>query len=298
MSLRRLTVRLSEAEVGAIAEALGAMPWPLSFYESDDGGWCLEALAADRAAAREVATRIALAAAACGLAPPAVADEPVPDLDWRQVARDAFPPRRIGRYRLRPGHAPATIGGIDVILDVGPAFGSGEHATTRGCLLALERLARSRRPTSILDMGTGSGVLAVAAAKTWPTRVLAVDSDPAAVANARYHARLNGVAGQVRVIAADGFGHRETAGPFDLIFANILARPLIAMAGALTKALAAGGTAVLSGLLVRHQGAVLAAYRARGLALGERLVRDGWATLVLRRRSPGHPPPASPGSGR
>jgi ribosomal protein L11 methyltransferase len=172
-------------------------------------------------------------------------------------------------------------------LDAGLAFGSGEHASTRGCLMALERVAARRRPRRVLDLGTGSGILAIAAAKRLRVPVLATDLEPWSVRVAADNARLNGVAPLVRAVLADGWRNRvvRARAPYDLVFANILARPLCAMAGDLAAHLAPGGTAILAGLLGAQARMVLAAHRRAGLRLAARLDVAAWTTLVLCRRA-------------
>ena len=175
-------------------------------------------------------------------------------------------------------------GRIVLRLDAGVAFGSGEHGSTRGCLRALEGMAH-RRPRRILDLGTGSGILAMAAARLARRPVTGTDIDPWSVRTARENARRNGLGNRARFLRADGWSSPAIArgAPYDLVFANILARPLCAMARDLARHLAPGGTAILAGLLATQARMVLAAHRRPGLYL-ERVVGDGaWATLVLRR---------------
>jgi ribosomal protein L11 methyltransferase len=169
---------------------------------------------------------------------------------------------------------------IAVEIDAATAFGTGEHPSTRGCLIAFDRLMRRRRFRAPRDVGTGSGILAIAAAKTLRRRIVAGDVDPAAVRVARHHVRRNGVAKLVRVACAAGAG-RGTGS--DLVFANILARPLALMARDLSRATAPGGLVLLSGLLRRQEAGVVAAYRPHRLVLDFRVIIDDWSTLVLRR---------------
>ena len=175
-------------------------------------------------------------------------------------------------------------GAVALEIDAAEAFGTGEHPSTSGCLLALDRLARRRRLSRPLDIGTGSGVLAIAAAKTLHRPVLASDIDCAALRVAARHVRRNGLAGRVRLVCAPGYRSRALRrSKYDLVFANILARPLARMAPDLKRALAPGGVAVLSGLLRRQEPLVLSSHRSQRLSLERRLVIDGWSTLVLRR---------------
>jgi ribosomal protein L11 methyltransferase len=212
---------------------------------------------------------------------------PIPSTDWLYRTAQSFPPQRIGRFWIHGSHvsqAPPD-GAVPIRLDAGQAFGSGEHESTRGCLLALDRLAGRRRLKRVLDLGCGAGILAIAAAKCWPARVLAADNDPIAVAVARENAARNGVAGRVRCLQSDGYGSAvlRGAGPFDLILANILADPLCAMARATARNLAPDGVAVLSGLLERQAGRVLAAHRRFGLRPRDQIGQGLWVTLVLGR---------------
>jgi ribosomal protein L11 methyltransferase len=170
-------------------------------------------------------------------------------------------------------------------VDAATAFGTGEHPSTRGCLLALDRLAQRRRFRTPLDIGAGTGILAIAAAKVLRRKILASDIDPGAVIGARYNAARNGVAGLVRVRSAPGYRDRALRkSRHDLILSNILARPLAILAPDLSRSLAADGRAVLSGLLRRQEPIVLAPHRACGIVLDHRLIIDGWSTLILRRR--------------
>ncbi|HVM78207.1 MAG TPA: 50S ribosomal protein L11 methyltransferase [Stellaceae bacterium] len=260
------------------AEALEAFCAAVSAFETAPGGaWLVEGfsdMAPDRAS---------LAAALAG----SIRVERLPRRDWVRENQESFPPRRVGRYFIYGSHhrdgVPA--GTIGLLIDAATAFGTGEHATTAGCLRVLDALARRRRFRRILDMGTGTGILAIAAAKTWARPVLAVDIDHGSVRVARTNLGRNGVAGRVRAEWSRGYCSRWVAArrPYDLVLANILARPLAAMAHDLRAALAPGGIAVLSGLIEWQAPFVLAAHRLQGLRLVRRLAIDGWTTLELRR---------------
>lgn len=226
-----------------------------------------------------------------GIAEPALTIEQIPPIDWLAATYEAFPPIRIGRFHIHGSHDRTRVptGAIGLCVDAATAFGTGEHETTAGCLTALQRLAKRRRVRNVLDMGCGSGILAFAAARLWRAPVLAIDVDPEAVRVARINARANEVGRWVTARSGDGYADRHVAagGPYDLIIANILARPLAAMAKDLAANLAFGGTAVLAGLLTGQQAQVLAAHRAQGLELVERLPVGDWPTLVLRKRRSG-----------
>jgi len=209
--------------------------------------------------------------------------ERLPERDWLQENQASFPPLRAGRFFVFGSHItrPPPSGSWPILVDATTAFGTGEHATTRGCLLALQHL----RPRRVLDMGTGTGILAVGAARAGARRVLAADIDPQSVRVAQVNLRRNGVAARVAAFASDGYRDRRIAraAPFDLILANILARPLVRMAPDLARSLAPRGIAVLSGLLARQEKFVLAAHRAQKLRFLRRIAIDGWHTLVLQK---------------
>ncbi len=288
----RVALQVPGGHVAAFEHALDKDAVALSSFETAPGGpWCVEALFAARPGRAAIEARLALAAAALGCAAPHAEIAPVPDTDWLAVSRDSFPPIRAGRFHIHGSPLPPAGGSaIDIEIDAGPAFGSGEHQTTRGCLLVLDALAkRGHRVGRVLDMGCGSAILAIAAARLWGASVLAADVDPRSVRTASANVRRNGVARLVRATLGDGYRNPAVrrAAPYDLIVANILARPLIAMAPDLARCLAPRGIAVLSGLLGRQERAVLAAHRARGLVLRRRIVIDDWHTLVIARPRPG-----------
>jgi ribosomal protein L11 methyltransferase len=226
--------------------------------------------------------------------PPEVTIEPLLARDWLAENRERFAALRIGRFLVQEpeDETPVPPSLIALRIEAATAFGSGRHGSTEGCLRALDML-RGRRIRRPLDLGCGSGILAIAAAKLWRVPVLASDVDPHAVAIARANARLNGVGHLVRVVVADGYRSPAIAAerPFDLVLCNILARPLKRLAQGLARHLAPGGIAVLAGLLTADSNDVLAAYRAGGLSLVRNIDVDGWRTLVLER--PPAPPPTS-----
>ena len=211
--------------------------------------------------------------------------EPLRPADWEAQSLASFPPISVGRFTIAGAHRAAPRRRFALCIDAGPAFGSGRHESTQGCLLALDWLARRRHVTRAFDIGTGSGILAVAAARLWPTRVLALDSDPLAVSAARETVRRNGVSRRVTVVRGEGF--RTVAvgrlGRADLIIANIRARPITAMAPGFARHLRPSGAAVLSGLLADEERLVLAAFRTRGLRLRRRIRLGAWVTLILTR---------------
>lgn len=259
----------------------------MAFELTPGGPWQLQGLTMDEPDEAAIRGRLALAAAALGLPLPETTIEKLPDVDWLARNRRAFPPIRAGRYFVYGSHYEGAVppGAIGLRLDASIAFGSGEHATTRGCLLALDRLARRRRQARrVLDLGCGSGILALAAAQTWTGRVLAADIDRGSVRLARENVRDNGLnPRRVLVRWSDG-PKRLRPGRNDIVCANILATPLRRLSRGLARAVGRGGTLILSGLLAAQSADVVAAYRFQRLALVRRIAIDGWHTLVLRRR--------------
>jgi ribosomal protein L11 methyltransferase len=288
-ALETVSVTVPEGALEAYEAALGQACGSVGLFRDDATGlWTVEGVKPQGEAEAALAASLAVAALATGVAATPARRATAAE-GWLARTHAAFPEQFIGRrFAVRGTHlaGPPAPGRITLVLDAAVAFGSGEHGSTRGCLYALERLARGHRPRRVLDLGTGSGILAMAAARLLRRRVLATDIDPWSVRAARDNARRNGLAPRLPVRRADGWrsGAARAAGPYDLVLANILARPLTRMAADLARHLAPGGTAVLAGLLTRQARWVLAAHRRHGLVLAA-VLRDGeWATLVLRRR--------------
>jgi ribosomal protein L11 methyltransferase len=288
----------------ALAESLAADEFAASAFEDASGRWSLAIYfrePPDAAAVRALIASLGGAAAA-----EALRFETLAPADWVRNSLESLAPVEAGRFVVHGAHARARVRGnrVRIQIEAGLAFGTGHHGTTRGCLLALDRIvkARRRRPAArsmaavprkrarhalALDVGTGSGVLAIAAAKALRQRVLASDLDARAVAIARENARINRVGGALEVIHAGGLRAAafRARGPYAVIFANILLDPLKALATPMTRLVAANGYVVLSGLLAGQAAAALASYRARGLVLVHRMTLENWATLILARRS-------------
>jgi ribosomal protein L11 methyltransferase len=273
--------------------ALGSVCRSVAFsLDEATGNWTLEAVRGQGVKEAELQAALALAAAVTGHAAEA-GRAPVDADGWLARTAEAFPQQRIGRrLLLRPTHLPDAPAGGRIVLriDAGLAFGSGEHSSTRGCLLAFERLAprrarSDRRWTArILDLGAGSGVLGLYAAAWLRRPVELTDIEPWSVRVAAENATMNGLRHLARARVADGWHARWLRGRhFDLVFANILARPLCAMAQSLAGHLAPGGVAVLAGLLATQAPMVIAAHRRAGLRLVSRREQGAWATLVVRR---------------
>lgn len=278
-------VRPETAE--ALADALEPFCVSVSWYEVTAKDWRVEGIAAAEPDRDAVVNALGQAAWRPGIPAPRLHVAPVPPADWAAANLSTFKPVTVGRYFVHGSHFKGVMppGRIALALDAGMAFGSGEHATTAGCLAVLDDLARRRRFSNVLDLGCGSGILAFAMARTWPAWVLAVDIDPEAVAVARENARRNRLAPRIRFAVGNGMTAPlvRARAPYDLIVANILARPLVRMAGAVASALTSGGIAVFSGLIAADAPWVESAARTHGLGCIRRVVRDGWATLVLRR---------------
>jgi ribosomal protein L11 methyltransferase len=285
--LETVAVSVSEDALEAFEAALANACDTVGFFRNHDTGvWRVEGVKQVGLNEAELASSLAVAAIMTGASP--VLERSATEADgWLARTYASFPEQLIGRYfAVRGTHltGPEIPNRITLTLDAGLAFGTGEHGSTRGCLVALETVAR-RRPAHILDMGTGSGILAMAAARLLNRPVLATDIEPWAVRVAAENAELNGVAHLVRVRLADGWSDPfvRGQGPYDLVFGNILARPLCLMARDLALNLAPGGTAILAGLLANQARWVLSAHRAQGLRL-ERMVPQGpWTTIVVRK---------------
>lgn len=277
-----------EAAVEAYEAALASVCGTVGIFEADDSQtvWRIEGVKDAGVDEPALATAMALARAATGI-DAVLGRQPTEAEGWLARTYSAFPEQQVGRrFVVRGTHlGPAAPGPrLTLTLDAGIAFGSGEHGSTRGCLRALEAVAY-RRPTRILDLGAGSGILAMAAAALLHRPVLAVDIEPWSVRVAAQNAAMNRLHRLVSCRLGNGWRTPAIRGaaPYDLVFANILARPLCMMAGALAARLAPGGTAILAGLLDSQARMVLAAHRRQGLVLEHRLVEGYWATLVLRR---------------
>lgn len=211
--------------------------------------------------------------------------EKLGDQDWVAMSLKGLKPVGAGRFFVHGAHDKDKIpaGAVSIEIEAGQAFGTGHHGTTAGCLEALELLLRQRTFERIFDIGTGTGLLAIGLAKALRQPVLASDIDPISVEVAQENAILNGVGSWVHVVEATGMLHAKIRnnGPFDLIVANILTGPLIAMASDIAGEIRSGGSLVLSGILESQANRVVAAYVAHGLRLERQALRDGWSTLTF-----------------
>ncbi|MCU0838618.1 MAG: 50S ribosomal protein L11 methyltransferase [Rhodospirillales bacterium] len=281
-----IRVVVPPAAVAAFETALAPFCDAVSALEAGADAWRVEGLARQPPDAVSLDVACRLAAAAAGVPPPVPATTRLVERDWVACVQSDMPAVTAGCFTVYGSHLDDRVarGRIGLRIDAAQAFGSGHHASTAGCLAALSGLRRQpvRRA---LDLGCGSGVLAIAIARLWRARVIAADIDPRATDEAAANAGRNGVGPWIRTVATDGIGRSvRAAGPFDLIVANILARPLVRLAGAIVPCLGDGGWLILSGFLDPTAAAVARAYAVRGLQLVQRRDEAGWTTLVYRRR--------------
>jgi ribosomal protein L11 methyltransferase len=287
----RLYVTTSEAVAGDVLNALsdlfGEEDYAIATQEVDEANEVWEAsiyMTADDEA--EIAARFS-ELVKTDFPTLTIEREVLPDIDWISKSLEGLKPVRAGRFLVHGSHDADRVkaNDIGILIEAGQAFGTGHHGTTAGCLNMIGDVLRSRRVRNALDLGTGSGVLAIAAYQLAKIPVVATDIDPVAVRVARDNARINGVAGGIHFATAPGFHHRvfREHGPFDLIIANILARPLMKLAPELVQHLSAGGTVILSGILSAQRWKVIAAYNGAGLRHIRTTWMNGWVTIELRK---------------
>ncbi|GJD50163.1 Ribosomal protein L11 methyltransferase [Methylobacterium crusticola] len=277
--------RAARAMTDLIGEVFDPGETAVAAFEAEDGRtWRLEAYFSEEP--DEAAVR-ALIRPIVGDAADAASFAAIDQQDWVRASLEGLKPVRSGRILVHGAHDRGRVSPNDrpIEIEAALAFGTGHHGTTLGCLDALVDETRRRRPARVLDVGTGTGILGLAAARLLHVRVVAGDLDPEAVATARGNAAFNGLANRMAFYEAPGLRSplASRARGFDLVFANILARPLTRLAPSLARAVATGGTLVLSGLIPRDVPGVLTAYAAQGFRLRRRRTIEGWATLELRR---------------
>ena len=288
MSTHALTITTDETTATRLAEAMDMFspaPDAISLFEVNEekGEWGVAAYFSGTPDADAISSHLA----AYGLADTCWEIAPLPSENWVEKSLEGLKPVFGGRYKLFGSHdadvMPANISNIE--MDAGQAFGTGHHGTTRGCLMLLDEIFRLYHPKRVFDLGTGTGVLAIAAAKTLRQPVLASDIDPISVMVTNENAHKNGVFGYLHTVEAVGFDHPQIlrAAPFDLIIANILAGPLKAMSGAMRRHTVPGSLVLLSGIMERQAASVIATYRSQGFRLERRMILEGWATLLLSR---------------
>jgi ribosomal protein L11 methyltransferase len=268
-----------------LSETFDAGETAVAAFEAENGGWDITVHFSEKPDEAAIRQLVALASDEATAA--AVRFEAVEAKDWVKASLEGLKPVVAGRFMVHGAHDRDSVGPnvIGIEIEAALAFGTGHHGTTRGCLVLLDEVLREWRPERVLDLGTGTGVLAIAAAKALRQHVLASDIDRQAAITAKENARLNGAGQWVEVICAKGFGAPEfaQAGPFDLVLANILANPLKRLASPMRAHLAPGAMVILSGLLPEHANGVIAAYRAIGLILKKRITLEGWTSLLLAR---------------
>ena len=282
-----LTTLMGAERAQALAEAVeeALEPFGVGHFEVEDGSGLFEV--GCHFEERPDGVALDLLAAVHGAKPFLVSE--VPDVDWVAKVRRDLPPVVAGRFVVHGAHSAGELPGgkLPLLVEAAMAFGTGHHATTLGCLLALDRLeAEGFAPARVADVGAGTAVLAMAAALLWPeAEVVAGDNDPVAVETARANLVANGL-GRVAAVEAEGVAHERLAGPFDLVVANILKGPLIGMAPDLAGVLAPGGRVILSGILATQADEVAATYADLGINEARRDVIGDWAALILTQGEP------------
>lgn len=282
-----LPYELAEGLSDAIGNALELEISATALDIADEGRglWHLDAYCLVGIDPKFAAQRVAGLAADLDMPDAEITIVEVEDLDWVAKSQSDLAPVRAGRFFVHGSHDRALrpFGGVSIEIDAAQAFGTGHHATTQGCLEAFDALLKRARRHTVLDVGCGSGILAIAAALTLRSFVIATDIDPLAVKIAGENAIANGARTWVRTAVAAGTQHKtiRAAAPFDVVFANILARPLQTLAPEIVSVLAPGGRAILSGLTSDQEARVISAYRVQGLHLEHRVAIDGWSTLIL-----------------
>jgi ribosomal protein L11 methyltransferase len=289
--------RSARAMTDLIGEIFDPAETAVAAFETEDGGpWLLEAYFAtepDEHAIRELVRPLV------GAEADRAVFQPLEQQDWVKASLEGLDPVRAGQILVHGSHDRFRVRPNDVAIEIEAAlaFGTGHHGTTRGCLLAFADELKRRVPRRVLDVGTGTGILAFAAAKLLKRPVVAGDIDPEAIRVARENARLNGIGSLLKLYVGPGVRSplADRPGAFDLVFANILAKPLRVLAPALARVAAEDGTLILSGLLGRDVAGVLSAYAAQGWRLERRYDLEGWAALVMKRRGATHRPRHSGG---
>jgi ribosomal protein L11 methyltransferase len=258
----------------------------VSAFERSDGRWDVTVHFADPPDEERIRSLVALAASE-DIAQTIVFDS-IAAKDWVKASLEGLVPVAAGRFIVHGQHDRAHVppNKLGIEIEAALAFGTGHHGTTRGCLLLLDHVLRSKMPRRVLDLGAGTGVLAIAAARALRRRVLASDIDPRSAVVAAENARLNGVGDLVESICATGFAAPQfrMRAPFDLVLANILANPLRQMAPAMAAHLAPDAMVILSGLLPHQTRGVIAAHRANGVILIRQIRIDGWCSLLMQHR--------------
>jgi ribosomal protein L11 methyltransferase len=297
MTSTKLTLDTAERSLamsvaGALQDLIEPPPEALTVFEERKGPdappvWRVEAFFTEVPDPETLTRELE---ALLGTSIPTFESAAVPDLNWVAISQAALPPVRAQRFTVHGSHDRSRIpqGPNAILIEAGEAFGTAHHATTYGCLLAIERLVARGPFHNILDLGCGSGILAIAAARAWPrARIAGVDIDAQSIVVARENATANRAGNRIEFVCGDGVDDPEIRrrAPFDLIIANILAKPLIMLSPDVRRSAGKGGIVVLSGLLTREAPAVIAAYRAQGFAIVDHRRHDGWSALTLVKRA-------------
>jgi ribosomal protein L11 methyltransferase len=287
MTPTQLSTPLTKDQATALVEAVmdrDELALSATAHEEREGAWVFEAICEDEP---DLAAFSALAVEVLGAEVSFSAEMLDADTDWVGLSLEGLPAVLAGGFYVYGGHidAPAPHGAIPIRIEAAQAFGTGHHETTSGCLEAIGILLKRKKPRAMLDIGTGTGVLAIALAKRTHRLVLATDIDAVAVRIAGENARLNGVGRTVPTLRSVGLNHPSIMHnrPYDLIVANILAGPLVQLAPSIAEVADKGATIILSGILNRQAARVVSAYAQQGIVLRQKLVKGDWSTLVLQR---------------
>ncbi|MEZ5876441.1 MAG: 50S ribosomal protein L11 methyltransferase [Tepidamorphaceae bacterium] len=282
-------VPIAESEADTVTDAILGAIWPETSAAAAleiENKWRLEAYYTEAPDKADIA-RIVSRALGRDIPADSVSIEQIADQDWVRSSLESLPPVTAGRFIVHGHHDRDRVRSnqIGIEIEAGLAFGTGHHGTTKGCLVAINDVLKRFKPHNALDIGTGTCVLAIALARATHIPVLATDIDKDAVEVSQENVRANAAQAEVRVVLADGVRTASVtdAGPYDLIVANILANPLVAMATGISRLAVPGATLILSGLLTWQGRQVIAAYRNRGFVLVRRHAIDGWLTLVMEK---------------
>lgn len=288
----QLSTPLTQAQAYALVDAVmdnDDLALSATAREESEGVWVFEAICDEEP---DLEAFLAIARTVLGGEIEFASEEIDDTIDWVSRSLDGLPSVLAGGFYVYGGHidAPAPHGSIPVLIEAAQAFGTGHHETTAGCLEAISMVIKRKKPRAMLDVGTGSGVLAIALSKRLRLPVLATDIDPIAVRIAAENARLNGVGQDVTTLTSSGLDHAAIAGsgPYDLIVANILAGPLTQLAPGIAEVADSGASIILSGILNRQAARVISAYAQQGITLSRRLVRGDWTTLILEKKAAQH----------